>query len=79
MVDKSIFDDSFASAISEKEISHDGIQSKEPNYWYSTYDVKSKEESSYHSAEYIEDEPYSWEDSMMDALDGEPDAYWNID
>lgn len=24
-------------------------------------------------------ENYSWEDSMMDALDGEPDAYWNID
>lgn len=22
---------------------------------------------------------YSWEDSLMDALDGEPDAYWNID
>ncbi len=79
VVDKSIFDDSFASAISEKEISHDGIQSKGPSYWYSTYDVKSKEESSYHSSEYIEDEPYSWEDSMMDALDGEPDAYWNID
>lgn len=28
---------------------------------------------------YIPDEPYSVEDSLMDALDGEPDAYWNID
>ena len=24
-------------------------------------------------------ENYSWEDSLMDALDGEMDAYWNID
>jgi len=28
---------------------------------------------------YYEEDPYTWEDSMMDALDGEPDAYWNID
>lgn len=26
-----------------------------------------------------DDESYSWEDSLMDALDGEIDAYWNID
>ena len=24
-------------------------------------------------------ENYSWEDSLMDALDGEMDAYWNVD
>lgn len=22
---------------------------------------------------------YSWEDSIMDALDDDPEAYWNID
>lgn len=33
------------------------------------------------SYEYYDDyqDNYSWEDSLMDALDGEPDAYWNID
>ena len=28
---------------------------------------------------YYDEDPYTWEDSLMDALDGEPDAYWNID
>lgn len=32
----------------------------------------------YNSYDYYNDR-YTWEDSMMDALDGEPDAYWNID
>lgn len=75
--DKTIFDESFASEISI--MSPDKIQAKVQSYWYSVYHVESKEESSYQSSDYIEDEPYTREDSMMDALDGEPDAYWNID
>ena len=75
--DKTIFDESFASEISIMSL--DRIQGKVQSYWYSVYRVESKEESYYQSSDYIEDEPYTWEDSMMDALDGEPDAYWNID
>lgn len=79
VVDKTIFDESFVGEISQKEISQDGIQDKVPKYWYSIYNVKPKKKSFFQSRDYIEDEPYSWEDSMMDALDGQPDAYWNID
>lgn len=35
--------------------------------------------NSYDDDYYDPYENYSWEDSLMDALDGEMDAYWNID
>ena len=38
-----------------------------------------EENSRHYYDDYDPYENYSWEDSMMDALDGEPDAYWNID
>ena len=79
VVDKTIFDESFVGEISQKVISQDGIQDKVPEYWCSIYNVKPKKKSFFQGRDYIEDEPYSREDSMMDALDGQPDAYWNID
>lgn len=45
------------------------------------YDIESRIEE-LESAKSNSDDPYenySWEDSLIDALDGEMDAYWNID
>ena len=41
-------------------------------------DERFYDNNSWCDCDYYE-EPYSREDSLMDALDGVPDAYWNID
>lgn len=50
------------------------ITSFEDKYWYTDIELRKKKDSSKMSRD-LSPNDYS----LMDALDGEPDAYWNID